>query len=316
MKERMIAVIVLNTLIVAAELLAGIWSGSTALQADAIHNLGDVLGIGVALAAVIVSSRKPTRGMTFGYIRAEMMAGFINSLTLIGGMVFIAVESVQKIFRPQEVNGTAMMLAAGVALAANLFSVFLLKGHGHAHHHGHAHGHGHQNGPAGACPEDEHPREDMNLKAASLHLLSDAGLSLAVIAGGLFINLTGITYADPVLSMLFVAFIMLESVRILKVSFKSLMDAGDPLLSRIEEAVKSEPGVIGLHDLHITRPSSQGVHFSAHLVLEGDPSLSSVEKCLEAVRVKLKSLGVTHSLLQPESSRYLENKDWCQSHHD
>lgn len=302
MPARMIFVIVLNAAVVAAELGFGLAANSMALIADAAHNLGDVLTLGIALAALVAGKRKATRKMSYGYVRAEMLGGFVNSLILILGMLYVSYESVLRLLKPQPVSGLPMMIVAGGAFAVNAFSAFLLrKRNGSAYAHaGHPH-----------CPEDG---EDQNLRAAYLHLVGDAGLSLGVVLGGVLIHYLKIPMIDPVISLLFALFIVTECLKVFKVSLFSLLDATPRHLEQIEKAILSRHDVISIHDIHLTRPSSREVHFSAHIVLRDGITLDGIEWLFEQLREDLKTLGVTHPVFQPETSKYHKDDPLCHPH--
>jgi cobalt-zinc-cadmium efflux system protein len=330
LKARVILVLALNLVIVAAEVFAGVAGHSMSLLADAVHNLGDCMGIVIALVAIIYREKRATREMTWGYVRSEMMAGFLNSVTLIAGMGLVVFGAVKRLLTPESVNGPAMIVVASAALVANLLSVFLLRGtglaghmhvHGHGHEDAHDHKHDHgfhheheheHSGKAHGHSEGEAP--DMNIRAAYLHLISDAAVSLGVILGGVGIFFLHWNWLDPVLSLVFTLLILQESVSVLRVTFLSLMDAGSENLDRIEGAILARPEILSIHDIHITRPSSRDLIFSAHLVLRENYPLETVDGILESLRGELVALGVTHSLFQPESSCFHGDDPLCCSH--
>ena len=109
-KQTLQKVIALNISLVIAEIIAGIYSGSMALIADAFHNLGDVLALFISLIAIVYGAKKASESMTFGYIKAEIMAAFINSLFLIITMIFILVESINRFLNPTEINAPIVIL--------------------------------------------------------------------------------------------------------------------------------------------------------------------------------------------------------------
>ena len=132
-------IIVLNLTIVAAEMISGLLANSISLISDALHNLGDVLAVFVTFLALYLGTKKASTRMTFGYLRAEMMAGFVNGLFLFLTMLYILYEAIGRLFDPAEVLPEYMMVVAGIALVANAFSALLLHRVGgefsHTHHH-------------------------------------------------------------------------------------------------------------------------------------------------------------------------------------
>lgn len=197
---------ILNLFIVVLQIIFGLYSNSVSLITDAVHNFQDVLSLIVALVAVYAISRKPSFEMTYGFLKAEAMASFVNNLVLLFTLIFISYEAVVRFINPEEVKSFYVIVFGFLAFVINLFSALILKTH---HHHDH----------------DDHHHEDINIKAAYLHLLSDALLSLAVVVGGVFMYLFSIYWIDPVLSLIFVGYIIKEVFKGLKESYSILMEA-------------------------------------------------------------------------------------------
>lgn len=303
-KERVLKkVILLNITLVIAEIIAGIYSGSMALLADAFHNLGDVLALFISLVAIIFGAKKATDSMTFGYIKAEMMAAFINSIFLVATMIFILVESIGRIFNPNEIDAPIVIIVSLIALAINGFSTFLLSQNKIEHHH-------HEDG-------DEHHHEhheDMNIKSAYLHMLGDAVISLSVAVGGVIIYLFGVVVVDSILSVVFSIYIIKEALPVLKKSFYSLMDSNIDDIKEVENLILSSSEVLSVHDLHLYRPNSKEYYGSVHVVLRDDLLLSQVEIVLEGIRGRLCKKGITHFIIQPESLKYDLKSTCCFTH--
>jgi cobalt-zinc-cadmium efflux system protein len=296
-------VILLNIALVIAEIFAGIYSGSMALIADAFHNLGDVLALFISLVAIIFGAKKATDSMTFGYIKAEVMAAFINSIFLVATMIFILAESIGRIFNPNEIDAPIVIVASLIALAINGFSTWLLSQNRIEHHHHHDEdGHHHEH------------HEDMNIKSAYLHMLGDAVISFSVAVGGVIIYLFGVVVVDSILSVLFSIYIIKEALPVLKKSFYSLMDTNIDDINEIETLILSSSEVLSVHDLHLYRPNSSEYYGSAHVVLRDDLLLSQVEAVLEGIRERLCKKGITHFIIQPESLKYDLKSTCCSTH--
>ncbi|MDQ1268675.1 MAG: cobalt-zinc-cadmium efflux system protein [Campylobacterota bacterium] len=296
-------VILLNITLVLAEIVAGIYSGSMALLADAFHNLGDVLALFISLVAIIFGAKRATDSMTFGYIKAEMMAAFINSIFLVATMIFILAESIGRIFNPNEIDAPIVIIASLIALAINGFSTFLLsqnKIEHHQHHDGNEHHHEHH--------------EDMNIKSAYLHMLGDAVISLSVAVGGVIIYLFDVVVIDSILSVVFSIYIIKETLPVLKKSFYSLMDSNIDDIKEVENLILSSSEVLSVHDLHLYRPNSKEYYGSVHVVLRDDLLLSQVEAVLENIRARLCKKGITHFIIQPESLKYDLKSTCCSAH--
>ncbi|OHD60449.1 MAG: hypothetical protein A2014_03530 [Spirochaetes bacterium GWF1_49_6] len=317
--RRLIAVIILNIVIVVTELIFGVIGNSLGLVADAIHNFSDVLALGISFIALKYAEREVSERMTYGYIRSEMMAGFVNSIFLILAMMYVVFESVKKLLAPEPVQGVTMMIVAGVAVIANGLSVLLLRGTGagHTHHHDREHGHDLQGENCEVVAHEEMPKrevEDMNIRAATLHLLSDVAISAAVILGGLAITLWQIPAIDPIISILFAVYITIKGIGILRATFFSLMDRTDGNLNKIVEAMKEFPEIENIHGVHMTHPSSKDTLFTAHIVVPSKMPMEEVEGLIERIREKLKSMGITHIVIQPETRKYARDTILCDGH--
>lgn len=274
-------VLLFNLIIVIAEIAAGVIGNSLALISDAFHNITDMLSLGIAYIAVVFSARMPTEKMTFGYLRGEMMAGFVSSFFLVVIMVYVVFEAVDRLLEPLDVDPLSMMAVGFIAFAANSLSALFL---GHAHHEHH----------------DHHHHEDMNIKAAWLHMISDAAISLGVVLGGAAIYFWQVGWVDPLLSISVSLYIGYEAAKILRRTFFSLMDENPLDVERITCLLLAQEDVCGVHDLHIWRPASSAVYMSVHLVFEHDPTLSEIDKRVQAIRKALHKEGVAHVVIQPE----------------
>jgi len=302
-QRRIGLVIALNIAIVIIESAVGVISGSLALLSDAWHNLSDVLALVVTAIALGLGTRPANSEMTFGYIRSEMMATFINAGFLSLLMIWVAVEAVDRLLHPMPVDGWLMMITAGIALIINTASAIILGGHAHAHAHTHE------------DDEADEAEHDLNVRAAFWHMASDAILSLAVVLGGGAMILWGIPWIDSVLSLVFAVVILIASGKLLKRSFESLMDHADPkMVGKLSQIVMNHPMVCQTHDIHMHCPSSKERYFSAHIILDEALSLKEVEAVIETLRHDLSYAGATHILLQPETAKYNGSNEQCNGH--
>ena len=301
-QRRVALVIVLNITIVIIESTIGVISGSLALLSDAWHNLSDVLALVVTAIALGLGARAATTEMTYGYVRSEMMATFINASFLSLLMIWVAVEAVDRLLDPHPVDGWLTMITAGVALIVNTASAVILGGYAHEHTH------------ENEAKEEHH---DLNVRAAFWHMASDAILSLAVVLGGGAMILWGIPWIDSVLSLVFAAVILIASGRLLKRSFESLMDRIDPkMVEKLSQIVMNHPMVCQTHDIHLSAPSSKERYFSAHIVLNEALTLGEVESVIVTLRHDLSHAGATYILLQPETAKYDSGNAQCNAHLD
>ncbi|MDD2781532.1 cation diffusion facilitator family transporter [Sulfuricurvum sp.] len=300
-QRRVGLVIALNIAIVIIESTVGVISGSLALLSDAWHNLSDVLALIVTAIALGLANRPASAEMTYGYVRSEMMATFINAAFLSLLMIWVAVEAIDRLLHPMPVDGWLTMITAGIALIVNTASAIILGGHTHVHTH--------------EDDEAEEAEHDLNVRAAFWHMASDAILSLAVVLGGGAMILWGIPWIDSVLSLVFAAVILIASGKLLKRSFESLIDRADPkMVEKLSQIVMNHPMVCQTHDIHLSHPSSKERYFSAHIILDEAMSLKEVETVIETLRHDLSHAGATHILLQPETAKYDGGNEQCNRH--
>ncbi len=284
-KKKLLLAIVLNMFIVISQIIFGIFSKSIALITDAIHNFQDVVSLLIAFIAIVYMLKKPTNQMTYGYLRSEVMAGFINSAVLIGAVVLIIINSIQRLFYPEQINSIYVIAVGFIAFLINSFSAYILG----FHHHGHDHHH-----------------EDLNIRAAYLHLLSDAGMSLGVVIGGILIYLYSIYWIDPVISILFSIYILKETIPILKKSYSILMEAvpKEIDITSIKKEILSIEHVKDIHDIHAWALSSKDVYFTGHVVLDSSLSVDEFDEILERIKNILKNMGINHITVQPETEKF------------
>jgi cobalt-zinc-cadmium efflux system protein len=250
----------------------GWWAGSLALAADAGHMVNDAAALALAAIAAWLTRRPASARHSYGFGRAEFLAALVNSLALLILVAWIAVSAVQRLQSPQPVIGEAVTLAAAAGLAINLLVAGLLR-------------RGEQN---------------LNTRAALLHVMGDLLGSVAALFSGLVIAFTGWTPIDPLLSLGISGLIVVSSLRLLREALHGLME-GTPFNLTPEEvgrALASAPGVASVHDLHIWSVASEQVMLSAHLVVR---DLRQWETVLEACHALLaERFTIHHATLQPE----------------
>ena len=264
----------LNVLIVGVQLAFGLAIGSTALLADAGHNASDVLGLLLAGGAAFLMTRTGSERRTYGYGKAGVLAALMNSLLLVFACGALAFEAVGRLIDPPAVAppGGLVMLVAGVALMVNVGSGWLLMG--------------------------GHP-DDVNRRAAVVHLFADAAVSAGVLAAGALILWTGARWIDPVTSLCIVAVILGTTWRILVQSLDMALDAAPRSVDvpAVRAFLAAQPGVTAVHDLHIWPISATQTALTAHLVVPDGAD----DGLLEAVNRGLKDgFGIDHPTVQVE----------------
>lgn len=264
-----------NGLLVAGEFAVGAWTGSAALLADATHNLSDTLSLLLAWGARAAARRPATEENTYGHRRLTAICALVNAVVLLATLGFIAWEALAHWNNPASLRYGVVMAAAGVALLVNSWTAWNLQ--------------------RGA----EH---DLNTRAAFLHMATDAGVSLAVLAGAGLSALTGWQWIDGTLALGIVAMTLKGCWPVCVESWRMVAD-GVPNhidLPRVREALLAMPGVTGTHDLHVWSLSTTESALTAHLVVD-HPTLDN--RFLHAAQENLRSrFGIAHTTLQVEAA--------------
>jgi cobalt-zinc-cadmium efflux system protein len=269
--------LVVNLAFVGCEFGAGIFSGSTALLADAGHNLSDVLGLAMAGGAAWLA-RRGARGdgagkRTYGFGKATVLAALANALLLIFACGAIAFEAVQRVVDPAPVASGIVMAVAGVGFVINLGTALLFM-------------------------RDRH--DDLNARGAYLHMMADAAVSIGVVIAGGVILTTGWSVIDPLVSLVIVAVILAGTWGLLKESANLALDAAPAgiRVSEVRDALLALDGVTAVHDLHVWGLSTTEAALTAHLIHQRpDPVVLLAES--QAVARGRFSIG--HTTLQLET---------------
>ena len=238
--RRFIIGILLNTAFVATEIVFGLFADSMALLTDAAHNVSDVLGLALAWWAASLARKKPTDTRTYGYRKAGILAALANAtliLTAVGG---IAWEAAQRIGNPPDTEGGVMIIVAAVGVAVNTAAALLFfKGRS----------------------------SDINIRAAFLHLASDAAVSVGVVIAGLLILSTGRSWIDPAVSLVIAVVIVFGTWSLLKGSLALAMDAVPPHidLKAVRAYLTQLPDTKSVHDLHIWAMSPTETAMTVHI---------------------------------------------------
>lgn len=239
--------LILNTGFVVVEAAYGFSAGSTALLADAGHNLSDVLGLLIAWGGFILAKRAATQRFTYGYRGSTILAALFNALLLLVALGAIALEAIQRVIDPAPVAGGTVTLVALVGIAVNGITAWMLS---------------------------RGRQDDLNIRGAYLHMLADAAVSAGVVVAGLLVLWTGSEIVDPLTSLAIVAYIFWGTWGLLRQSIAMTLSAVPPHIDlvRVEAELLASPGVSMVHDLHVWHMSTTDVALTAHLVMpEGHP---------------------------------------------
>jgi cobalt-zinc-cadmium efflux system protein len=264
------------------EFIVGFATNSLALISDAAHMGTDVLGLGMALAAITLASRAGSRQRTYGLYRLEVLAALANGLLLFGVSGYVIWEAIQRFAEPPTVPGLPLLLIAVVGLIVNIVSFRLLA--------------------KGA-------KESLNVKAASLEVLGDLLGSVGVILAAIIIFTTGWAYADPIIGVAIGLFILPRTFLLTRQAVRILVEAAPPHINvaEVEQKLAAVPGVAAVHDLHIWTITSGMESASGHIVVaEGADYPAVLEQVQELLR---EDYHVEHSTIQCEPAQHDDSKD-------
>ena len=265
--------VILNSGLSGLQLAIGFGFGSLALVSDAIHNLGDVAGLLLGWGAERLSARPASGRFTYGFGRSTQLASLINAVLILMAAAVLIVEGLQRLGRGQTIDSVPVAWAAAAGIAVNLFSAWLF---GHDHHH------------------------DLNRRAARLHLLGDAAVSVAVLGSAIVVGLTKQVWIDTVTAIgvgLVVGWSGWDLLREAMVVALDAVPAGIDLAA-VDAALRSLPGVVDVHHLHVWGMSTSQNALTAH-VKRRSGVVDDMELLHRAKR-DLAALGIAHSTIQLE----------------
>lgn len=263
-----------NLAFAALEAGYGFATSSLALLSDALHNLGDALGLALGWAAAWLALRPASARRTYGYRRATVLAPLANSLLLVAAAGALAGEAMRRFGAPPAIQTLPVIVVASLAIAVNLGSALLFR-HGHAH--------------------------DLNQRGAYLHLLTDAAVSLAVVLGALGIHFLGWRWLDPLLALAVAGVVAWSSWGLLRDSLDLALDAVPRGIDRdeVQRFLAAQEGVVAVHHLHIWALGSRENALTAHLVRPG--GAGDEDAFLHDVAQRLRQrFGIGHATLQLE----------------
>jgi cobalt-zinc-cadmium efflux system protein len=276
------AVTLVNLAYTALEAGYGFATNSLALLSDALHNLGDVLGLALAWGAAAIAQRPPTERHTYGWRRATLLSPLANALMLVGLSGALAWEAVRRLGQPPEVPGMTIIVVAAIGIAVNLGAAWLVRD-GHAH--------------------------DLNRRGAYLHLLADAAVSVATVLAGAGMLLLGWHWLDPVTALLVGGVVAVGAFGLLRDSFNASMDAVPAGIAQgdVRAFLLSQDGVEAVHHLHIWSLGAGVIALTAHLVrphdADHDAFICRVAEGLD------EGFGINHATLQVERDGDCRNLD-------
>ncbi len=277
--------LIANLLFTAIEAGYGLWADSLALLSDALHNLGDVLGLALAGGAAWLAAKPASAKRTYGYRRATLLAPLANALLLVFAAGGLGWEAVRRFAQPPEVAPWPLIVVAGIGIVVNFGSALLFRGHGH----------------------------DLNQRGAYLHLMADAAVSLAVVLGGLGMLWLGWNWIDPALALVVGIVVAIGSWSLLRESLDLTLDAVPRHidLAAVDAFLRERPGVAGLHDLHVWAMGSTDAALTVHLVRPEGPNDAFLAELSEELQ---RRFGIGHVTVQIESDASMQAGHECRGY--
>lgn len=278
--------IVLNLVITIAQVIGGLISGSLALISDALHNFSDVLSLVFSYVAHKLSKKKASVNQTFGYKRAELIAAFVNAMTLIIVALFLIYGAIERFFNPQVIASELVIWLSILGIVANGLSVLMLK---------------------------KDADINLNMKSAYLHLFTDMLASVAVLVGGLLMKYFQWFWVDSILTLLIAIYLILVGFDLLKKSTQMLM-LFTPVhidINEIISEVHKIEGVEKLHHIHVWHLNDDELHLEAHLDCSEDIKMSEFNEILHKIEhVLWDKFQINHINIQPEYKKEEDSKDF------
>lgn len=255
------------------EFFYGFLSNSLALISDAIHMFTHSFALIISLVAIIIASKKAPLEKTFGYYRTEVIAAFVNGITIILSIFWILYEAIDRFLNPQTIDIKMAMIVATIGLIVNIVTgVILMQG----------------------------DKENVNLKSAFIHMLSDALSSVAIIVGYIVIYFTSWYFIDVILAILVALVIGKWAKDILKASIHTLMEGSPVDLNEVKEFIEKHKEVIELHDIHIWEITQDMYNMTAHVKID-KKSFDNYENILSEINNELKEkFKIVHTTFQFE----------------
>ena len=274
--RKLLWVTLINVGIMVLEVIGGLLSNSLALLSDAVHKLGDSFSLVVAWLANRLGNKRADYKKTFGYKRVEILAALFNALLLVAICVFLVIEAYERFRNPEPIRGGLMLTVALIGLVADWVCVLILN---------------------------KNRKENINVKAAYLHLLGDTLSSVAVIVGGLAILLWGLEWVDPLITALVSVYLVYHTWGVLKESVDILMQAApaDVDLDLIRAELEVVPEVANIHHIHIWRLTDHKLYFECHVNVAENIDMVK----MQAIREQLEHIlhehfGIDHTTMQFE----------------
>ena len=267
--------IVLNFAFVIIEVIVGLTIHSLSLLSDAGHNLADVASLTMALVAIRLLRVKPNEHYTYGYKKTTILVALLNAAILLLSLGAISYEAIHRLMAPEPVAGMKISIVAAIGIGINAVTALLFF---------------------------RNKDSDLNVRGAFLHLLSDAIVSAGLVIGGIVIFYTGLYWIDPVLSLVVAVIILFSTWQLLRDSLRLSLD-GVPAgieIKKVRETISRMKDVKGCHHIHIWAISTTENALTAHLVVDRNTDMQTVEALKHKIKHQLLHQNIQHATLEIE----------------
>ncbi len=255
------------------ELIAGIFANSLALISDAIHMFTHSFALAISLIAIILASKPAPLQKTFGYYRIEIVAAFINGLTIALSVIWIIYEAIERFINPEVIDMKITIITAIIGLIVNIVTgIILMQG----------------------------DKDNINLKSAFLHMLADALSSVAIVIGAIIVLFTNWYIIDTILALLVALIIAKWSYTLLRDSINILLETSPIDIDIVKKFLEENEKIIEAHDIHIWEITNNMYNLTTHIKLKSD-SLDEYHKLIKELNHKLEhKFSIIHTTFQPE----------------
>lgn len=267
----------LNAIFVIVEVVAGLINNSMSLLTDAGHNLSDVASLVLSLIAFRLAKKKSTEKFTYGYKKTTILAALFNAVFLLIAVGILGFESVTRLLHPAKVQGNIIAWVAGAGIIINVTTALMFF---------------------------KNRNSDLNIKSAYLHMMSDALVSLGVVAGGIVIVYTGWNWIDPLIGLVIMVVILFGTWSLLTDSFSLSMDAVPPDIDirEIKDFITRQKNIVEVHHVHIWALSTTENALTAHVSLNEDLNFNEKMSTVKDLKHELMHHQIQHSTIEIETA--------------
>ncbi|MEO4053099.1 cation diffusion facilitator family transporter [Solibacillus sp. CAU 1738] len=299
-KKTLLIAFTIITIYMIVEVIGGFMTNSLALLSDAGHMLSDSISLFIGILAFSIGEKVANANKTFGYKRFEILAAVFNGITLIAIAIYIFYEAILRFTNPPEVASSGMLYIAIIGLLVNILAAWILMRGGDT-------------------------KDNLNMRAAFLHVIGDMLGSVGAIVAAIVIMLFGWNWADPLASVIVAALVLVSGLRVTKDALHVLME-GTPANVNVDEVIQlfhETKGIVSIHDLHIWSITSGHHALSCHVVIDDAMTIKESQSILQKIEHQLQHLSINHITIQMETTSHQhDNSLYCnlnlqkEHHHD